>query len=416
MTNNTKEVFIVGSGFAGLITAITLKKKQIPFKLFEANNRSIDTGGSITLFPNSMKVLRLNGMADKVIESGVIMEVAKFQDNFGKNIINRSMGKSSTYGEPTITLRRSKLNNILLERAKELGIEICYGKKVIGLIESNNGVQLEFEDGILHEGAMVLGCDGINSFVRKSVLNKHITPNYTGLIYLGGFVDDQSLIRKLNLDANTQYISIGSTHFFAYSFIDNPEKGDASILWYCYLNQPKRLSKIELNSIEDKDVVDRVLSVHKDWHNPINEIVQKTNDVCKASISDIVDLDNWYKGKILVLGDAAHAMNPLSGQGAGTAMEDGYLIANLIHIHGADYKYAFKDFVKLRKERTSMIAKKARKSSKRTTIKLNKYIIMLRNKAFALLTFLTPEKILNKHLLYDVEVELNKIKDHSLSK
>lgn len=410
MINYSKDVLIVGSGFAGLIAAITLKNKNIPFKIFEAHNSQTDIGGSITLFPNSMKVLRLVGIADKVIDNGVVMEVAKFQDNFGKHLVNRSMGKSNIYGEPTITLRRSKLNNIIHEKSKELGIEIYYGKKVIGLIENDNGVQLEFEDGNIFEGSIVLGCDGINSFVRKSVLNQDIRPNYSGLIYFGGFVNNQKLIKNLNLDFNTQYISIGPTHFFAYSFIDNPKKGDASILWYCYLSQPNRLSKSDLNSLEDKKIIERVLAVHEGWHQPVKEIIDNTDEVCKSSISDIVEIEKWHKNKIVVLGDAAHAMNPLSGQGAGTAMEDGYLIANLIYKYKSDYNSAFENFVKLRKVRTTMIARKARKSSKRTTISLNKYFIILRNRAFAILTYLTPERVLNKFLSYDIEKELSKIK------
>jgi 2-polyprenyl-6-methoxyphenol hydroxylase-like FAD-dependent oxidoreductase len=320
------------------------------------------------------------------------------------------MGKSDIYGEPTVTLRRSKLNNIIHEKAKELGIEIYYNKKVIGLTENEESVQLEFENGKVIEGAIVLGCDGINSFVRKCVLKQDILPNYSGLVYFGGFVNNQKLIKKLNLDFNTQYISIGPTHFFAYSYIDNPKKGDASILWYCYLSQPNRLSKMDLNSMEDKKIIERVLKVHEGWHQPIKEMIENTDDICKASISDIVEIENWRINKIVVLGDAAHAMNPLSGQGAGTAMEDGYLIANLIDKFRNDYNSAFENFVRLRKDRTTKIARKARKSSKRTTIQLNKYIIILRNRAFALLTYLTPERLLNKFLSYDIEKELNKIK------
>lgn len=410
MNNISKDVLIVGSGFAGLIAAITLKNKNIPFKIFEANISQTDIGGSITLFPNSMKVLRLIGIADKVIENGVVMEIAKFQDNYGKHLVNRSMGKIDIYGEPTVTLRRSKLNNIIHEKAKELGIEIYFNKKVIGLTEKEESVQLEFEDGKITEGSIVLGCDGINSFVRKCVLKQDILPNYSGLVYFGGFVNNQKLIKKLNLVFNTQYISIGPTHFFAYSYIDNPKKGDASILWYCYLSQPNRLSKLDLNSMEDKKIIERVLKVHEGWHQPIKEMIENTDDICKASISDIVEIENWRKNKIVVLGDAAHAMNPLSGQGAGTAMEDGYLIANLIDKFRNDYNSAFENFVRLRKDRTTKIARKARKSSKRTTVQLNKYIIILRNRAFALLTYLTPERLLNKFLSYDIEKELNKIK------
>jgi 2-polyprenyl-6-methoxyphenol hydroxylase-like FAD-dependent oxidoreductase len=410
MDKSSQEILIVGSGFAGLIVAITLKKSGIPVKIFEASRTSVDIGGSITMFPNSMKVLRLTGLADEVIKQGVKMEVAKFQNNLGRHLVNRSMGKESIYGEPTITLKRSKLNKILLFKAQQLGIDIDYGKKVVNVSESDDEITIEFEDAKICIGKMVLGCDGINSIVRKYVLGKTILPEYTGLIYIGGFVNNQKLIKSLNLDINTQYISIGPTHFFAYSYVDNPQENEASILWYSYLSQPNRFSKKELDALDDKKVIERALSEHKDWHRPVQELIKNTVEICKSSISDIVEIDTWHKGKAIVIGDAAHALNPLSGQGAGTAMEDGYLIAKLIQKHNTNYELAFENLVKLRKKRTTLIARKARKSSKQTTLKLNKYFVTLRNRAFATLTYLTPEKVLNKYFQYDVSNELKKIK------
>jgi 2-polyprenyl-6-methoxyphenol hydroxylase-like FAD-dependent oxidoreductase len=410
MKNNSQEVIIVGSGFAGLIAAITLKQLDIPFKIFEATESPVNIGGSLTMFPNSMKVLRLIGLADIVIEHGVLMKKIKFQNNFGKHLVYRPQGTKNIYGEPTITIRRSKLQEIILSKMKELGIEIYYNKKLSEISENTDSVTLHFDDSTKVNGSIVIGCDGINSVVRKHVLKKEILPEYSGLLFVGGFVKNKQLIYELDLDYNTQYVSVGPTSWFAYSHIDNPEKKEKHLLWYCYLSQPKRLQKKDLLTIEDKEFLNKVLSFHKSWHHPIQKLVENTYEICKANVSDIVEIEKWYRGRSIVIGDAAHAMNPISGQGAGTAMEDGFLIANLIGIHKYNYESTFEDFVKLRKERTTKIARKARKSSKRTTIHFNKYIVMLRNITFALLTYLTPEKILNKNLLYDVEEELNKIK------
>lgn len=410
MTSDSKDVLIIGCGFAGLVAAITLKQAGIPFKLFEANSEAIDTGGSITMFPNSMRVLRSIGVAEQVVEGGVVMEVAKFQDNNGKHMVNRSMGKKDIYGEPTITLRRSKLNNILHQKAQDLGIPISFNKKLVELIENEDEVSVRFEDGTSETGSIVLGCDGINSAVRNFVLSEKVLPNYVGLVYFGGFVDDQALIKRLGFDPHTQYISVGPTHFFAYSFVDNPATTDASLLWYCYLRQDNRMSKKELAHLPDNDVIKRVSSVHQGWHDPVEDLIKNTGEICKASISDIVEIDTWHKGRSVVLGDAAHAMNPLSGQGAGTAIEDGYLLGKLLHKYDGDHQLAFENFEKLRKSRTSAIGKRARKSSKQTTKKYNSIITSLRNKAYAIVTFLTPEKLLNKHLSYDVDKELEQLK------
>tara|TARA_B110000971_G_C20039710_1_gene516986 strand:+ start:7936 stop:9171 length:1236 start_codon:yes stop_codon:yes gene_type:complete len=410
MTNCSEKVLITGSGFAGLITAITLKKSKISCKVFEADPAPVNSGDRITLFTNSMKLLRLVDVADEVIKNGFIVEIVKFQDHFGKHMVVRSMGKRSTYGEPTITIKRSKLHKILLNKAEELGLEISYGKKVVEVEDHKNYAKIIFEDGTNYSGSIVVGCDGINSIIRRSILNKNILPNYSGQIYFGGFVYDQELVKKLDLKSETVYATVGPTNFFSYCYLKNPEKKkDDAIHWNCFLNQPKRLSKDDLDKLSDKDVIVRVAETYKNWHEPVEKIIANTTEIWKTSLSDIVEIDSWFKGRLLVIGDAAHAMNPLLGQGAGTAMEDGYAFAKLLKKYINDHNLAFSTLEKLRKNRTTFIARKARKNSKRTTFKFNKLIIKLRNKVFSIVTFLTPERKLNKIQLYDIEKELEKI-------
>ena len=404
MKSEFENILIVGSGFAGLVLAISLHQKKIPFRFFEAMDTPSNIGGSITIFPNGMRIFRKLGIAEQVIDSGATITNAKFQDCSGRHLVNRSMGTKERYGEPTVTIRRTNVINILLNKVAELGIEIEYGKKLKSIAESEAQIELVFTDESSVLGKNVVGCDGINSVVRTHVLEKSILPNYSNLIYFAAFVTDQEFLQKIDLDSKTQYISVGPKSFFAYSIVDNPKMTKhPALLWYCYLNQDSRLSRKELNSINSQDLLKRASKVHEGWHILIKDIISKSESFCKAGVSDIVEITNWSRGRAIIIGDAAHAMNPISGQGACTAMEDAMVLSKFLSRQDLHYSEIFNQLEKIRKPRVSKIAKKARRSSKMTTISLNQTLLWLRNYSFALLTFLTPERKLNWSFDYDAD-------------
>ena len=411
MSNSSKEILITGSGFAGLVAGITLKQSNISVKIFEGHKKRVKAGNRITLFPNGMKVLRQVGVADEVINSGFVIEIGEMKDHFGKHLVNRSMGKQSIYGEPTVTTRRAKVHEILYNKAKQLGIEIVYDKKVVEAKENNSGVELVFEDGSKYFGSLLIGCDGINSFIRRNVLKDDFQPKYAGLMYYGGFVSDQGFIKKLNLKPKTHYITVGPTNFFSYCFVDNPEVNKfPSLLWNCYLRQTEIVSSSELYNFNHEDIINKVHKAHIGWHSPIEKLILNSNKVIQNSISEVTEINNWFKGRMIVIGDAAHAQNPLfGGQGAGTALEDAYMLAKILKKYGDNYKLAFSTLENLRKPRTTMIGEKSRKNSKRSTVKYNKFLLMLRNKTYSIMANIMSEKQQNPYLSYDVEEELNKI-------
>ena len=407
---SSKDVLIAGGGFAGLVTAIMLKKHNIPCKVFEANSKIIDSGDRLTMFTNAMKILRLIGVSDDVILNGFTLELIKFQDQGGNHMAYRSMGRKENYGEPTMTIRRNMLHSILRQKAEAVGVEILYEKKVIDISQTDSEVRMIFEDESYETGSLIIGCDGINSIVRRTVLGKTILPNYSGLTYYGGFVDQKELIKKVNLKPKTVYVSVGQTHFFTYCYLCNPNRPDVELIhWNCFLHQPKRLQKKDLDKLSNHEIIKRVLPVYAGWNDPIEEIVSNSSELWKNSISDIVEIERWSKKRVIVIGDAAHAMSPLLGQGAGTSIEDGYALAELLAKFNGDYTKAFLALEKLRKPRTTYIAKKARKNSIRTTIQFNKLTTKLRNVAFSLITYLVPEKIQNNIQLYDLQKELEKV-------
>ena len=135
---------IIGCGYAGLITAISCKREGIPIRIFEALEEPSDIGGSITMFPNSMKILRVIGVADDIIEAGVVITRAKFKDSIGNYLVTRSMGTATLYGEPTVTIRRALLHRLLRQKAESMEITIEYGKRVSSIDQDSTGVKIKF--------------------------------------------------------------------------------------------------------------------------------------------------------------------------------------------------------------------------------------------------------------------------------
>ena len=406
MKKNDK-ILIVGCGFAGAISALSLHKVNAKFRLFEASSAPHDIGGSITIFPNGMRVLKEFGLNTKVEKAGVEINDVFFQDKQGRHLVNRVIGSRKIYNEPTITIKRTVLNSILLSELKRLGVEVEYNKKVKDCEKTQAGMCLRFEDGTSADGSIVIGADGIGSIVRKYVLEDDFTPRYSELLYFGGFVKDQKLINELNIDHHKQYVSIGTSSFFAYGYVDNPKSEEPDLLWYTYLNQKSRKSKTELNKISNEELLDRVKESVDGWHSPIEKLVASSTDYCRASISDVVEVDCWFKDGAVIIGDAAHSMNPISGQGACTAMEDAYMLSLLLKKYAFDPYKTFSTLESFRKPRVSKIAKKARWSSKRTTYKMNSFFEKIRNQIFVVITKLTPVKLANKTFEYDVKKELN---------
>jgi 2-polyprenyl-6-methoxyphenol hydroxylase-like FAD-dependent oxidoreductase len=404
-----RDILIVGGGFAGLSTAILLRRANIPFRIFESAGGPSDMGGAITMFPNGMKVLRECGVRERVIEKGALMTRVIMQDHFGKPFANVSMGVEELYSEPTFTVRRSLLHEFLIDRAESLGLEIEYGKRLVEVSQAADRLAVEFEDGSRAEGSILIGADGINSTVRRFVVPTSAAPAYSGLIFLAGFVEDQQFIAKLRLDRVSQYLTVGPVGFFGYSYVDNPERADPSVLWYCYLAQKDRMTSAELKAMGDREIKQRVMDAHQGWHWPIRDLIEGSASLRTANVFDVIGLDRWSRGRAIIIGDAAHATNPIAGQGANTALEDSQLLAELLSCQALPVEDVFRHFEDVRKPRVTQIAKRARLSSSRSMIKVGRVGGWVRNQAYGIMTRVVPESWSNRRLRYEVAHDKEKI-------
>ncbi len=406
-----KEKFIIiGSGFAGLSLAIFLKKQGVDLTLYEANPGPQQWGGSITLFPNGMKIMSQLGLDEKVRELGITITHAHFKDHWGKTIVKRAVGTKALYGQPTVAIRRSFLFHLLLEEAQKYNVEIVYNKRLNRVTETPQGMVAHFDDQSSAEGRYLIGADGVNSYVRRYIEPNFKEPHYSQLIFFGGFVRASDIPRDVKIIRDAQEVYVGPRGFFGFSFIDKEE----TLLWYCYLPQETRLSKMQLDQLSDSEIKNRVVEAHNGWCQPIQKLIENSSTFSKANIYDILDLQQWSRGNALILGDAAHAIDPVSGQGASLAMEDSCLLAELIsHRKHEPMQETFRLFEQLRRPRVSKLVHNARKSSERLKLEFGPLGCFFRNWAYALMIKITPEKKQNWAFQYDVRNEVSSLDEVS---
>lgn len=397
-----QRILLVGAGLCGLTAAIFLKMANTPFSIFESSDQPTNIGGTVTIFPNGMRVLRDCGVKDAVVSRGASTRQAVIQDHFGRQFSALTMGAVERYSEPTITIRRALLHKILIEKAESLGVVIEYGKKLVSVSQDHDQVGVVFADGTRADGRALLGADGVNSMVRNHVVPSNEGPSYSGLVFFAGFVDDQKLISKASLDPAAQYVTVGPIGFFGYSHVDHPTEPQPSVLWNCYLKQDDRIPSADLKAMSDQAIRRRVMEAHLGWHWPILDLIENSTSFCKASIFEIIDLERWSRGRAILIGDAAHAMNPVAGQGANMALEDAQLMVELLQRGEFPVENVFKHFEDVRRPRVTHAAKRAHRSSRLTQVKVSGLSRWIRNRAYSVMNGVIPERWTNRRFRYEV--------------
>ena len=389
---------IIGAGFAGLTTAFFLNKYGFNVVVYEYKGNEADileSGGGITIFPNGMHILRKMGVADSVIKNGSVIEKAELCDQNGQFLANHDMGSKEKYGEPAVAIKRKSLYKVLKEEMEKIGISIIYGKKLLNLVEKEKLVELHFDQNDKFQSEYVIGADGIRSAVREHVYPNDLKLNFSNLVYFSGIVNDEEKIDSLNLKPKTQHITVGEDSFFAYNISSTVTSGKPSLIWFTFMKQK--------TSIGDKDneyFVNEIKDIQKNWYLPNETIFEMTETYSKANIYEMVQLPNWSTSRTILIGDAAHAMSPMAGQGACTAIEDGEMLGYLCKFHP---EKPFDLFEKIRRKRVTNIALNGKRSSLLSRFKVSGVALTIRNKLYSIRQKMIPESIYNNVYNYKLE-------------
>ena len=357
MTKRPRKPLIIGAGIAGPVIAIFLKKAGIDAQLFEAWPYSAGIGGGLQIAPNGMHVLAEIGLADELIRYGSVAESFDFYSQSGARLgsINRNM--KQRFGQPAVNMRRAKLNEVIINKAWCADVELTFEKRLVRIKDRiGQPVVAHFADGTSAEGDFLIGADGVHSAVRAHVIPNGPQPFDTGLIGFGGFLP-RSLLDNTPIGQRVE-TTFGQSGFFGCGLC-SPDPQDGVMWWSTQPAQGTDVATFRAMSLDE--IKRHLLKFHAGWHDPIPRLLEAAENITVTATLDVATLPTWWRGRVLLIGDAAHATSPHAGQGASLALEDAMRLGRIMR-DGQELDVTFQTFENERRPRAERIVAFARRN------------------------------------------------------
>jgi len=361
MSSNVKRVLIVGGGVAGPVLALFLRRAGFEPEIFEAAGASSTAGGALGLAPNGMNVLSAAGVVEQVRDASVTAKQWVFENQSGKVLAWSPGGDPSRYGQPAVMITRADLHRVLLDRARDEGVPIHFDKGFVSLRDiPGEPVVTQFSDGSSAEGDFVIGADGIRSQVRRSIMPTAPKPVYTGMVAPGGI--SPCLEPNVRPRSNQQgHFIFGQKGFFGY-FNALTSEGPRTV-WWSTSSAPLP-AREQMGAAAQPELRRRLLALHGQWAEPVPQLIESAESMLNIVVHDVPSLPAWSVGRAILIGDAAHAVAPHSGQGASMALEDAQFLAKLLSASkGVELDRVFAEFERGRRPRTDKVIALGRRSA-----------------------------------------------------
>jgi 2-polyprenyl-6-methoxyphenol hydroxylase-like FAD-dependent oxidoreductase len=318
---------IIGGGIAGPVTALALQRAGITSTVYEAHVGRDDAGGWLTIAVNGLAALRSLDLHRAVMAAGFPTTTIRFTSGTGKPLGAVPLGGVLADGTVTHTLRRSELHRVLREELQRRGISLEQGKRVVAAEPADGGVVARFADGSEARGDLLIGADGIHSRVRQLLDPEAPRPRYTGLGNMGGFTP----AGRFDVTPGACTMVFGRRSFFG--MVVAP---DGEIWWFANPPRTTEIARDELRATSDEQWRERVAALFDADRTPAAAIIRASaGPVIAGNQYDMPSVPVWRRGNMLIVGDAAHAAGPSSGQGASMAIEDAVVLAGRLREHAA---------------------------------------------------------------------------------
>jgi 2-polyprenyl-6-methoxyphenol hydroxylase-like FAD-dependent oxidoreductase len=384
MAPTYSKAVLIGGGIAGPVLAMALKEIGLEPEIHEAHHGAGDQAGLfLNAASNGLDVLRQLGAEREVIAQGWPCPRLRMFSGTGKRLGDVSNGPPPHMGGGGVLVKRGTLQRALREAAADRGVAFRYGSRLTGLDQTPGGVTARFDDGSSARGDLLIGCDGLHSRTRHLIDPGAPAPSYTGMLCFGGFARGTSLAPT----PGTLNLMFGKRAFFGWLVA-----GSGEVYWFSNAARATEPSRAELAATSTEFWQRHLLELHRGDAGPVREILSAQQDEIAAyPLYDMPPVPVWHRGRVAIIGDAAHATSPHAGQGASLAIEDALVLAQCLRDHG-DVTQAFARFEALRRERVEKIVKYARRMGHSKTIS-SRFALKLRDATlpFVLKHFATPE-------------------------
>lgn len=349
-------IALVGGGIAGLTAAIALAKSGHQVTLYEATSAWGDVGAGITLAPNAMRGLDYIGVGDAIVATGIepsAQKITHWQSGETLLAVDRSKTREQ-YSSAYVYIHRADLHHILVAEAEKSGVKIHLAKAVSKVDFTGQKPLLTFADNSQAEADLIVGADGLKSQVRQ--LFDPIAPHFSGHIAFRALAPATPQIQHL-IDQAGMHIGPGKM------VVRYPlRKG--TLLNLVFFARENGWTEDGWSIPAE---LDELKKLYSEWCPDIQALIDaiRPGTVFKWAINEHSPLDRWTQdGKVVLIGDAAHAMTPFLGQGAATGIEDAIMLSRAIQ-ESASSEDALSRYVAARLDRTTFIQRESNENANR---------------------------------------------------
>jgi 2-polyprenyl-6-methoxyphenol hydroxylase-like FAD-dependent oxidoreductase len=310
-------ILIVGGSVAGMSCAIQMRKAGVAVDLIEIDPSWRSYGAGITITGPTLRALRTVGVLHQVLEEGATWDGARMYDKSGALLEEVTFPILESGLPSTGGIMRPALHKILSAETLKSGTQVRLGMTVTRLHENGSAVEATFSDETRGSYDLVVGADGIFSSVREQIFPGAAKPSPTGQTVFRLVAERPPGLDRTHFfmgdDCKLGFSPISATHM--YMFLLHPA---AENPWIDLPDQPQKLYE--------------AMAGFGGFIPSIRETVRTTNahTVNYRPLEVLLQPAPWYRGRVVLIGDAAHATTPHLASGAGMAIEDGIVLADEI--------------------------------------------------------------------------------------
>lgn len=340
----TTRVAIIGGGIGGLTAARALGRRGIEVAIYESAPELREIGAGVALGPNAMKVLRSLDLEQEVRAIAGRWEWALTRNGKTSRVISETSRaqQASLFGSAGATAHRADLLDVLsLSLSSDI---VTLGARCIGVESDGDVAVARFQDGSEVEADVIIGADGIHSVVRTSLFGPD-APHFTGKICYRSVVPVDAVQGEPPSMNNSQWLGPHGT------IVLYPVRRDELINVVCHYDDEGYRHESWVTQCERSEVLER----YSDWHESLLRIFSAGEVWYKWALYDRDPIPQWTRGRVTVLGDAAHPMLPYLGQGACQAIEDGCVLAAALAAESNDPVAGLALYERARRPRASQV-------------------------------------------------------------
>jgi len=310
-----QKVLVVGAGVGGLGAAAALGQRGVEVDVIEVKPDASVLGVGINQPGNSLRALDALGVLDEILAVGYAYDGNDFRDWHDNEIVlvKSILGDDRVPANSALT--RPNLGRILKGAAERAGANIRYAVSIADLTEDADGVDVTFSDGTSGRYDIVAAFDGVKSAMRTRLFGTQTEPQYSGYGVWRVQLDRPDSITRCNVYQGSARKAglIPLSQEYMYMFLVTPEPGNPYF-------DPAEFATV----LKDR------LSGFTGIIGDIRDGLDENSGIVYSPLLELVLPKPWHKGRVIILGDAAHTAAPHLTQGAGMALEDAIVLADEI--------------------------------------------------------------------------------------